>query len=162
MLYGGGRARGGAEAEPTELRSCSCSPEPQPLGRPSEVDGPGEPAYSQEISFCESPNSERGAEWPQLLCRIDPLSRGRVQDRARDSWPCLQSRMFLFWCLGRRGNVIQWTAWVRRASESLHALQLGEVYVTLRSIRLSREAPGNSDLQHWTLLLLTLGLFQHF
>lgn len=40
--------RGGAEAEPAEQRSCSCSPEPQPLGYPMEVKGPGEAACSQE------------------------------------------------------------------------------------------------------------------
>lgn len=37
-----------------------------------------------------------------------------------------------------------------------------EVYVTLQSIHVSREAPRNSNTQHWTLLLLILVLFQHW
>lgn len=34
-----------------------------------------------------------------------------------------------------------------------------EVYVTLQSIHVSREAPRNSSMQHWTLLLLNLFYF---
>lgn len=42
-------SEGWSRAERAEQRRASCSSDPQPLGRPAQVDGPGEPAHLRDL-----------------------------------------------------------------------------------------------------------------
>lgn len=107
--------RGGAEAEPTEQRSCSCSPEPQPLGRCQRwMDLESQPTCKR---FVRVGTASGGAEWTPVLCRISPLSQEGAQDktsaRARICVRSCKAEYFSFgvWT-GRGTQYVRLSVWV--------------------------------------------------